>query len=134
MTDAFRPDPVALDRILRGPDGPVARDIQRRTRNVQLKARQVVGKSTHNLERNILTRAQVVPRGIVGRVIAGEQLPDARAVYQQFGTREHLITPKQPGGTLSFVSQGQRRFAKSVRHPGTRATQFMTLALEEARR
>lgn len=134
MSGAFRPDPVALDRVLRGPDGPIARDIQRRTRNVQLKAKDLVGKSTHNLERNILTRVGVDARGVLGRVIAGEQLPDARAVYQQVGTRPHTIVPKQPGGTLSFVVQGRRRFAKRVQHPGTRATHFMTRALEEARR
>jgi hypothetical protein len=132
---SFRPDPVALDRVLRGSDGPVVRDIQRRTRNVQLKAKQVVGKNTHMLERNIVTRVELHhPRGVAGRVIAGEQLPDARAIYQQFGTRPHVITPKQPGGTLSFTVQGKRRFARSVQHPGTTATRFMTIALEEARR
>lgn len=134
MSGAFHPDPVALDRVLRGPDGPVARDIQRRTRNVQLKAKDLAPKRTHELERNILTRVGVDARGVLGRVIAGEQLPDARAAWQEFGTRAHQIVPKNPGGTLSFLVQGKRVWAKKVQHPGNAAVRYMTRALEEARR
>lgn len=133
MTDAFRPDPVALDRVLRGPDGPVARDIQRRTRNVQLKAKDLVLKRTHELERNILSRVGVDARGVLGRIIAGEQLPDARAEWVQYGTRPHEIRAVNKKA-LSFVVNGRRVTVKKVMHPGTTATHFMTRALEEARR
>lgn len=134
MSDVFRPDPVALDRVLRGPQGPVVRDVQRRTRNVQLKAKDLAPKRTRMLERNILTRIGLDSRGVLGRVIAGEQLPDARAVWMEAGTRPHTIRPKQPGGRLSFVAQGKRVFAGSVQHPGTRPYRYMIRALDEARR
>lgn len=127
------PDPVALDRVLRGPGGPVARDIQRRTRNVQLKARLLVPKRTHMLERNILTRVQADSRGVLGRVIAGEQLPDARAVWMELGTRPHTIVPVNKKA-LSFVVNGRRVVTHKVRHPGTRPYRYLTRALEEARR
>lgn len=129
----FRPDPVALDRVLRGPDGPVARDIQRRTRNVQLKAKDLAPKRSRELERNILSRVGIDARGVLGRVIAGEQLPDARAVWAEYGTREHEIRPVSKKA-LSFVVNGRRVTVKKVMHPGTKATHFMTRALDEARR
>lgn len=129
----FYPDPVALDRVLRGPDGPVARDIQRRTRNVQLKARELVPKRTHVLERNILTRLEVHSQGVLGRVIAGAQLQNARAVWMELGTRPHDIVPVK-GTALSFVVQGRRVVVRKVRHPGNRPYRYLTRALEEARR
>lgn len=129
----FYPDPVALDRVLRGPDGPVARDIQRRARNVQLKAKQLAPKRTRMLERNILTRISADSRGVLGRVIAGEQLPDARAVYMELGTRPHDITPKSKKA-LSFIADGRRVAVRRVKHPGTKPYRYLTRALEEARR
>lgn len=134
MSGAFRPDPVALDRVLRGPDGPIVRDVQRRTRNVQLKAKDLAPKRSRDLERNILSRVGIDARGVLGRVIAGEQLPDARAVWMEAGTRAHEIRPKQPSGTLSFLVQGKRVWARKVQHPGNRPYRYMIRALEEARR
>lgn len=133
MSGAFRPDPVALDRVLRGPEGPIVRDVQRRTRNVQLKAKDLAPKRTHELERNILSRVGVDARGVLGRVIAGEQLPDARAAWMEYGTRAHDIRPVNKKA-LSFVVNGRRVTVKKVMHPGTKATHFMTRALNEARR
>lgn len=134
MSTRVRPDPVGLHRVLSSPDGDLARDVQRRARNVQLKAKDLVGKRTHELERNILTRTEVSGRGVLGRVIAGEQLPDARAVWNHDGTKPHIIRPKKPGGMLSFVVNGKRVFARKVQHPGTAATKFLLRAGDEARR
>lgn len=128
-----RVDAAALQAYLTSPNGDIARDIIRRTRNVQLKARELVPKRTRELERNILTRHQPTPRGFVGRVIAGEQLPDARAGWMEYGTREHDIRPVNKKA-LSFVVNGRRVTVKKVMHPGTKATHFMTGALDEARR
>lgn len=62
--------------------------------------------------------------------------------YVDKGTKEHIIQPKKPGGTLAFQSQykpktipnmigsrsggssGETRFAKWVIHPGTKARNF----------
>ena len=129
-----RVDAAALQAYLTSPNGDIARDIIRRTRNVQLKAKELVPKRTRELERNIITRYQPTPRGFVGRVIAGEQLPDARAVWAELGTRPHLIVPRNPGGTLSFLVQQKRVFARKVHHPGQAAQHYMLRALEEARR
>lgn len=129
----FYPDTVALERVLRGPDGPVARDIQRRTRNVHLKAKQLAPKRSRMLERNILTRVSADSRGVLGRVIAGEQLPDARAVYMELGTRPHDIRPVNKKA-LSFLANGRRVTVRRVKHPGTKPYRYLGTALADARR
>lgn len=134
MTGSVRIDGAALDRYLRGPSGPVMRDLQRRTRNVQLKAKELVPKRSHELERNIVTRFAQDGRGLIGRVIAGEQLDDARAVWNEVGTRGHRIEAKRPGGVLAFSVKGKRVFRRAVWHPGTRGVHYMERALDEARR
>lgn len=134
MTGRVRHNKAAQRREMISLDSPAAKDLRRRIRNVQLKAKELVGKRTHELERNILTRVDPLTHGLRGRVIAGEQLDDARAVWNHDGTRPHTIRPKQPGGVLVFQSHGRTIFARSVRHPGTKATKFLARAGEEARR
>jgi HK97 gp10 family phage protein len=51
------------------------------------------------------------------------------AGYVHYGTRPHIILPKRPSGVLRFTVGGKVRFAKVVRHPGTRANPFFMRAL-----
>lgn len=134
MSGAVRHNNAAQRRAMASMDSPAAKDLRRRLRNVQLKAKELVGKRTHELERNILTRVDPLTDGIRGRVIAGEQLQDARAVWNHDGTRPHPIRPRQPGGVLVFTSHGRTVFARGVQHPGTKATKFLLRAGAEARR
>ena len=57
---------------------------------------------------------------ITGSVQAGG--PDAPEVeILEFGSKPHVIYPKDEGGTLSFIWNGNRVFLKYVFHPGTKA-------------
>ncbi len=62
--------------------------------------------------------------GPSGRVSAG-----GATRYLENGTRPHVIEAK--GRSLSFVINGQRRFARRVFHPGTAERPFMRQARDE---
>ena len=55
------------------------------------------------------------------------------AVFQEFGTRPHLIRPVRARALRWFAETGEPIFAMSVRHPGTQPRLFITRALEEIR-
>ncbi len=75
-----------------------------------------------------------------GRLLAGVQTVQtgpytghlfATAPYSGYvdgGTRPHIITAKS-GGVLSFVMNGKRVFARSVKHPGTSPRPFVKPAM-----
>ena len=81
-------------------------------------------RSTGNLRRSVQPykgRAAVIkqvgPTTIAGTVTAGSRrAPYARYVHE--GTRRHIITPRKPGGALSFVSatrHGRKTFKRVQR-------------------
>jgi HK97 gp10 family phage protein len=51
-------------------------------------------------------------------------------VYVEFGTRPHVIRPKNPDGVLAFTVNGRKVFAKVVNHPGTKAQPFVRPAFQ----
>ncbi len=53
------------------------------------------------------------------------------AAFVENGTRPHTISANNKQA-LRFVQNGAVRFAKVVRHPGTKATHFMAKAQERA--
>ncbi len=58
----------------------------------------------------------------------------ASAPYAEFienGSRPHTIMARRKS-TMRFVQNGAVRFARIVRHPGTKATHFMAKAQERA--
>lgn len=50
----------------------------------------------------------------------------AAAVHE--GTRPHMIYPRMTGGVLRFEAGGEIVFTRYVRHPGTRAQNFLEAA------
>jgi HK97 gp10 family phage protein len=50
--------------------------------------------------------------------------------YVEFGTKPHVIRPKNPSGVLVFKINGQKVFAKKVNHPGTQAQPYVRPAFE----
>jgi HK97 gp10 family phage protein len=62
------------------------------------------------------------------KVTIGPDTPYAG--YVEFGTKPHQIRPKKPGGVLMFTMGGQKVFARSVQHPGTRAQPYVRPAFE----
>jgi hypothetical protein len=134
MSGKVRHNSAAQRRAMIALDSPAAADLRRRNRNVQLKAKELVGKRTHELERNILTRVDPLADGLRGRVIAGEQLDDARAVWNHDGTKPHTIRPRTKKA-LKFTVGGTELIRRGVHHPGTKATKFLQRAGDqEARR
>lgn len=61
-------------------------------------------------------------------VVAGGTRGVTYASHVEFGTRPHIIRPKNRS-MLRFVQGGAERFARQVRHPGTRPYRFLRNAL-----
>lgn len=115
-------DPDRLAAFVASGGGPIMADLSRRGSNVQAGARRQVGKVTRRLERSIVKRPGVDGRGPFVLVVA-EGVP--YGVWHHEGTEPHRIRAR-PGRVLSWVSGGERRFATSVSHPGTRPNRFLT--------
>lgn len=50
-------------------------------------------------------------------------------LFQEFGTKPHVIKPRR-GKVLAWQAGGKARFARSVKHPGNPPKRFMTRAAE----
>lgn len=69
-----------------------------------------------------------VDRGIGGAVgTVGYRADHAMAVHE--GARPHVITPRDPRGTLVFRANGRLIFTKRVNHPGNRPNPWLYEAL-----
>lgn len=73
--------------------------------------------------------ARITSRARGGSVSVSVKVGSFNAWYAhlvEFGTRPHVITPKNPGGALQFGGITTR----SAQHPGSRARPFMRPALD----
>ena len=52
------------------------------------------------------------------------------AGHVEFGTKPHVIRPKQRGGVLVFTVGGTKVFTTKVNHPGTKAQPYVVPAFE----
>lgn len=53
---------------------------------------------------------------------------DPKGPHVEWRTKAHWITPRKPGGTLSWIGRGgRRRFAKRVWHPGSEGAHMFSL-------
>jgi hypothetical protein len=107
--------------MLSEPGGAVSRDLERRSRNVVSRARQL---APGTMKRHISASTQS------GHVRVECDHPATLYVIQ--GTRRHKIRPRNPGGALRFTVKGKKVFARIVMHPGTKANNFLLRALREA--
>lgn len=136
-------DPRAVAEILRGPDGPVARDLFARGSRVVDRAKELAGISrlidpvarrTYRRPGNL--RDHIVKRLVLrdDRVacIVGADVP--YALWHHEGTPPHTITAK-PGKFLVFYwpKTDQVMYLRSVQHPGTKPNRFLVNALPAAR-
>lgn len=113
--------------FMNDPDGPVRRNLDIRMTRAQAGARRMVRVRTGRLLSSIRKNRGTSARGPYVDLIAG----GAGIRYTMFehdGTRPHIIRARRRK-SLRFMSGGQVVFAKSVRHPGTTGTQFLTRAL-----
>lgn len=73
-------------------------------------------------------RTSLAIRVETDKVTIGPNTPYAG--YVEFGTKPHVIRPKDPAGVLVFTMNGIKIFAKKVNHPGTQAQPYVRPAFE----
>ena len=146
---SVRVDSRALARELRGPNGPVIRDLFRAGDQVKAEAKRLVGVSKPDglegypnrkprgrphgqLRDSIVKRLATTTSGVAVEVAAVDPI----ALWHHEGTRPHKIplAPKPPGKWLLFKWNGKAVFAKQVSHKGTKPNRFLLNALRVLRR
>jgi len=108
------------------PTGPVGRDLNSRGRRLAVLAKSSVGRQTGALRNSISSQLLADSRGLFVKVGS----PLDYALHHHDGTRPHLIKPRS-GRVIRFVSKGTITYVRSVLHPGTRPTYFLTRHLPE---
>lgn len=116
-----------MNELLRGEQGPVFRDLVKTAEKVRVRAKELVGKDTHQLERRIVKRFVRVSGEVVAEV--GSEQPYALVHHE--GSKPHTIFPKKAKVLRFTTKSGDTVFASSVNHPGTKANKFLTDALRE---
>lgn len=130
----MRVNPAALRALLRGPNGPVAKDLQRRVLRVHGRAARLCPVDTGRLRSSIRWTIGQDNRGLVG--IVGTDVHYAPYVHN--GTRPHFPPPGAmqpwarrhgfpPGAAGAFL------VARAISRRGTKPRPFLARALEEAR-
>lgn len=114
---------VAKANLLRRAEQSHARAVADVLRQLEVQA----PKDTRQLSRSLRATPQRTNGGIITATVYVDAPrtppnPDnvAVAAFNEFGTRAHIIRAKNRKA-LRWQQGGQTRFAKSVRHPGTRA-------------
>lgn len=134
MPDRLIIDGAAVQRLLTGAQGPVARELEYVGSAVQTGARarirpsQVRGAGGGLSLRDSLVKRLITGPWLTMRVIA--QKPYAYLLHE--GTEPHEIRPRR-GKALRFYSQRAAGFvfAKVVHHPGTKANRYLTESTRE---
>jgi hypothetical protein len=125
MSVEVRVDQGVILRMLRARGGVAHRRLSTKTERVAgIASREAPG----SMGRYVDWYVQEGPRGLQGVVTCDH--PKVRLVLD--GTRPHLIRPRR-ARALRFTVGGDVVFAKLVRHPGTRANDFMGRALRLGR-
>jgi hypothetical protein len=114
-----------------------------------------VAAKTHEFQNKTGATEGAVPDPVLKETMKGAEatilVTDANALRMQFGTRAHEIFPRgglqaaaavkshkvgetqrASGGVLRFEVGGEARFARYVRHPGTRAYDWLGKAADAA--
>jgi hypothetical protein len=133
-------DGAAMEAMLRGPTGIVARHLIRQGTKVQVEARTKAPVKTGCLQASILKRYEQGPEGLIVRIVCDTTpCSPTRTSYAYFvheGTKPHVIRAR-PGGVLAFKwpdgPEGDKvYYLTEVNHPGTKAQPFLRDALPVA--
>lgn len=127
VSSSFRLERSRVERMLRLPGGMVHRNMDRRVRRVEAEARR---RAPGSMGRggNIRVAIQRGPGGDFRGVVS---VTHPAVIYVLYGTRPHLIRPVR-AQALRFTVGGRVVYAKLVRHPGTRANNFLAASLPAA--
>lgn len=135
----IRWDSAALAATLRGPDGPVLKDLIRRGERVKDRAKQLVGvhqpvpgerrtRRPGTLRDSIVKRVMSDSQGFYVAVIATDEI----ALWHHEGTRPHVINGN-PFLVFYWPKVGKVVYLRRVNHPGTRPNRFLVDALDAIR-
>lgn len=127
VSTGFRLERSRIERLLRLPGGPVHRNMERRVRRVEAEARRRAPGSMGR-GNNIRVAIQRGPGGEFRGIVT---VAHPAVLYILHGTRPHLIRPRR-AQALRFTVGGRVVYAKLVRHPGTRANNFLAASLPAA--
>lgn len=124
----FVPNDIEIERIRFDPNGMIGRDLTRRLRTLEFRARMSAPRRTGALSASI-ARLPItkISQGLQARV--GSPLKYAAA--QELGARPHVIVPKY-AKALRFTVAGKVVFAQKVNHPGNPAHPYLSRWLREA--
>lgn len=122
----IRIDAEAVQKWAHNRNGPIMRDIDRRATRVQTVMRAYVRVRSGLLLSTIRKRRSYV-RGSV-TVVAGSKKIDY-TWFENYGTRPHIIRPKNKKYLRFVASDGRIVFTKLVHHPGTTGSFFITRAM-----
>jgi hypothetical protein len=125
------PNEIVIRSIFRAEDGPVGRDLDGRSRRVLARARTLVGVRSGTLLASLRRESGQGPGGPYVDVVAGVRGLTTYLGYHHDGTPPHVIRARRRHA-LRFTVGGRVVFARSVRHPGSRGTRFLTRALDAA--
>lgn len=118
----WTPNRAALQKFLKGPQGPAARAVRRVQSATDAYARRSAPKDTGQLGRSHV-KTPIVAEG--ERVTAGVEATADYALFVHEGTRPHTIVPRNKK-VLTWIPRGGRQvFAQSVNHPGTKAQPWL---------
>jgi hypothetical protein len=109
-------------------EGSTQRDLERRMAVAKLHARGLVGVRTGTLLSTIRTNNGQNSSGLYVDLIAGGGRKVRYTMFHHDGTPPHRITTRRRK-SLRFIQNGHVVFRRSVWHPGTRGTFFLTRAL-----
>ncbi|MFF4292084.1 hypothetical protein ACFY0N_00335 [Streptomyces vinaceus] len=126
MSVEVRLEPGRLARALKLRGGFVERRLRTRTEKVAAIARQ---EAPGSMGRYIDTRIESTPKGLAGVIISKHPA----SIYVLGGTRPHLIRPRRRNGVLRFEVGGDVVFTRLVRHPGSKANNFLERSLRMGR-
>lgn len=137
-------DPAKVADLLRGPDGPVARDLMRKGDLVRDEARRRVGvysppdaysagnrgRKPGQLRDSIVKR--LADQGGELQVLVGSD--DPIALLHHEGTVPHIIRPRnKPMLVFYWPAVGRVVAFREVNHPGTQPNRYLTDALSVLR-
>lgn len=121
----WTPNRAAMQKFLKGPQGPAARAVRRVQSATDAYARRSAPKDTGQLGRSHV-KTPIVAEG--ERVTAGVEATADYALFVHEGTRPHPIVPRR-GKFLAWIPRGSGAktiFARSVMlHPGTKAQPWL---------
>jgi hypothetical protein len=124
MAGEVRINRTRLERILRLPGGMVERNLRKRARRVEARAREL---APGTMKLGITSRIEGRGRDLSAVITSSHPA----TLYVVNGTRPHQIRPVR-AQSLRFTVGGRAVFAKLVNHPGTKPDNFLEKALRSA--